>query len=69
MAVLALESNILPGNEVASWTAKKCGVSPEQLTLLVAPTASLAGSVQVAARVVETGLHKMVEIGFDISTI
>jgi methenyltetrahydromethanopterin cyclohydrolase len=69
MAVLALESHKLPGNEVASWTAEKCGVSPERVTLLVAPTASLAGSVQVAARVVETGLHKMFEVGFDISSI
>ena len=69
VAVLALESHVLPNDEVACWIAEKCGVSPERLTLLVAPTASLVGSVQVAARVVETGLHKMVEIGFDISTI
>ena len=69
MAVLALESHKLPGNEVASWTAEKCGVSPERVILLVAPTASLAGSVQVAARAVETGLHKMFEVGFDISSI
>ena len=69
MAVLALESNKLPGNEVASWTAEKCGVSPERVIFLVAPTASLVGSVQVAARVVETGLHKMSEVGFDISSI
>lgn len=69
VAVLALESNILPNNEVACWIAEKCGVLPERLTLLVAPTASLVGSIQVAARVVETGLHKMVEIGFDIKTI
>jgi methenyltetrahydromethanopterin cyclohydrolase len=68
MAVLALESHKLPGNEVASWAAEKCGVSPERVTLLVAPTASLVGSVQVAARVVETGLHKMFEVGFDISS-
>ena len=27
------------------------------------------GSVQVAARVVETGLHKMLEVGFDIGTV
>jgi len=69
MAVLALESDKLPGNEVASWAAEKCGVSSQQVTLLVAPTASLVGSVQVAARVVETGLHKMFEVGFDIRSI
>lgn len=69
MAVLALESHKLPGDAVASWTAEKCNVSPEQVIFLVAPTASLAGSVQIAARVVETGLHKMFEVGFDISCI
>ncbi len=69
MAVLTIESHKLPGDEVASWIAAKCGVSPERVILLVAPTASLVGSVQVAARVVETGLHKMVEVGFDIRSI
>lgn len=69
MAVLTIESHNLPGDEVASWIAAKCGVSPERVILLVAPTASLVGSVQVAARVVETGLHKMVEVGFDIRSI
>ncbi len=38
---------------------------PQDLTILVAPTASLAGSVQIAARSVETGLHKMLALGFD----
>ena len=69
LAVLTLESNRLPGPEVAAWIAGKCGVSPDRLFLLVAPTASLAGSVQIAARIVETGLHKMHEVGFDIATV
>ena len=69
VAVLALESHILPDDAVARWIAAKCGMPAESLVLLVAPTASLVGSVQVAARVVETGLHKMHEIGFDIGTI
>ena len=69
VAVLALESRSLPSEEVAEWIAAKCQVSPTRLYLLVSPTASLVGSVQVAARVVETGLHKMSEVGFDISTV
>ena len=69
VAVLALESRTLPSAAVALWVAQKCRVSPEHLYLLVAPTASLVGSVQVAARVVETGLHKMLEVGFDIGTV
>jgi methenyltetrahydromethanopterin cyclohydrolase len=69
VAVLALESRRLPSEQVAEWIAEKCQVSPTRLYLLVAPTASLVGSVQVSARVVETGLHKMFEVGFDISTV
>src|SRR5439155_5470959 len=38
-------------------------------TLLVAPCASLAGSVQVVARSLETALHKMHEIGFDLKNV
>lgn len=69
MAVLALESHKLPGDAVGVWTAEKCRVRPENIAILVAPTASLTGSVQIAARAVETGLHKMHEVGFDIRSI
>jgi methenyltetrahydromethanopterin cyclohydrolase len=69
VAVLTLESDRLPWPEVAAWVAGKCGVAPDRLFLLVAPTASIVGSVQVAARVVETGLHKMHEVGFDMATV
>lgn len=69
VAVLALESRSLPTEEVAAWIADKCRIPAERLTLLVAPTASLVGSVQVSARVVETGLHKMLEVGFDLRSV
>jgi methenyltetrahydromethanopterin cyclohydrolase len=69
VAVLALEGRQLPPEEVAATVAAKCDVAPDQVYLLIAPTASLVGSVQVAARVVETGLHKMVEVGYDINTV
>ncbi len=69
VAVLTLEGRKLPSEEVAAKAAEECFVSPDRLYLLVAPTASLVGSVQVAARIVETGLHKMLELGFDIGTV
>jgi methenyltetrahydromethanopterin cyclohydrolase len=68
-AVLMLEGRVLPGVAVASYVAEKCRVKPEKLILLVAPTASLVGSVQVAARSVETGLHKLAELGFDVRKV
>jgi len=69
VAILALEGRELPPVQAADKVAAKCGLPPEHLYLLMAPTASLVGSVQVAARVVETGLHKMHEVGYDIETV
>lgn len=68
-AVLLLEGRKLPNEEVAEYIAGKCGLSPERLYLLIAPTSSLVGSVQVSARVVETGLHKLLELGFAIEKV
>jgi methenyltetrahydromethanopterin cyclohydrolase len=67
--VLVLESRTLPTAEVAAWVAAKAGVAPGALTFAVAPTASLAGGVQVVARVLETGLHKMDTVGFDVRRV
>jgi methenyltetrahydromethanopterin cyclohydrolase len=67
--VLVLETRTLPNDEVARWIAGKARIAPEGLTLVVAPTASLAGSVQVVARVIETGLHKMETLGFPVGRV
>jgi methenyltetrahydromethanopterin cyclohydrolase len=67
--VLVLEARALPAEDVAEWVAAKAGVDPGAITLAVAPTASLAGGVQIAARVLETGLHKMDTIGFDVTRV
>ena len=68
-AVLVLEGRTLPDEAVVRFVAEKTRVQPEGLTLLIAPTASVAGCVQVAARSVETGLHKMLELGFDVRAV
>ena len=67
--VLVLESRTAPDAAVAAWVAAKAGLPPDRLTILVAPTASPAAGVQISARVVETALHKMVELGFDARRI
>jgi methenyltetrahydromethanopterin cyclohydrolase len=68
-AVLCLETRDAPPDEVASFIAERAGVPPSALTLVTAPTASVTGSVQIAARVVETALHKLHELGFDVRRI
>lgn len=69
VAVIALEGRKPPTEEVAEYIARKCNVSADKLYILIAPTASMVGSVQIAARVVETGMHKMMELDFDIKCV
>jgi methenyltetrahydromethanopterin cyclohydrolase len=68
-AVLCLETREMPTEEIAAYTAERAGVAPDALTLVVAPTASLAGGVQIAARVVETAMHKLHEVDFDVRKV
>jgi methenyltetrahydromethanopterin cyclohydrolase len=67
--VLVLESRALPTDEVAEWVAQKARLEASDLTFVVAPTASLAGGVQISARILETGLHKMETLGFDVRRV
>jgi methenyltetrahydromethanopterin cyclohydrolase len=69
VAVGVLETSKIPPADVCAKIAADCGVSGEQLMLCVARTASMAGTLQVVARSVETALHKMHEIGFDLSSV
>jgi len=64
-----LETRKPPTAAVFAEVAAACGVEPSAVTLLAAPTASLAGGVQVAARSVETALHKLHELGFDLARV
>ncbi len=64
-AVLCLETRQEPPSAIAEKVAERCGVEPSAVTFLIAPTASVCGSVQISARVVETALHKLHELGVD----
>jgi len=64
-AVLCLETRQHPPAEIVDKVAQRCGVSASAVTFLIAPTASVCGSVQISARVVETALHKLHELGVD----
>ena len=66
VCVGVLEAAQLPTVDVCRIIAERCGVKPQDLTLLVAPTSSIAGTVQVVARSVETAMHKLHELGFDL---
>ena len=67
--VIVLESREEPTDEVTEYISRKCGIAPSDLTCIVVPTASRAGSVQISARIVEVGVHKMYKLGFDLLSL
>jgi methenyltetrahydromethanopterin cyclohydrolase len=68
-AVLVLETEKLPTEAVVEHISKEAGVKPENLYLVLVSPASIAGSVQVSARIVETGLFKLDTLGFDLRSV
>jgi len=69
MAVGLLEAAKLPPAPACRALATAAGVAPERLILLVARTASPSGTLQVTARSLETALHKLHDLGFDLARI
>lgn len=68
-AYMVIEADVIPPVEIADKVATACKVKPEDLTLIITPTSSLAGSVQVVARVLETSLHKAHALHYDLNKI
>ncbi len=68
-AVGLLETAKLPPDEVCRSLAADAGVPADKLVLLVARTASIAGTLQVIARSLETALHKLHDLHFDLRRI
>ena len=64
-----LETRKPPPAAIFAKIAQACRVQAAAVTLLAAPTASLAGGLQIVARSVETALHKLAELKFDLSRI
>jgi methenyltetrahydromethanopterin cyclohydrolase len=64
-----LETSQLPTPEICRKIAEQCQVTPDHVILLAARTASIAGTVQVVARSVETALHKLHELGYDLANV
>jgi len=69
VGAIVLEASRIPDAAVAARIAEMCGIEPSDLRIAVAPTDSVAGMVQVSARIVETGMHKLFTMGFDITKI
>ena len=68
-AVGVLETHKHPTEDVIAAIVDKLPPVAEHLTLLVAPTMSIAGTTQIVARSVETALHKLHELKFDVTQV
>jgi methenyltetrahydromethanopterin cyclohydrolase len=68
-ACLVLESDKTPPMEVIDKVARDTGVKPENLTFILTPTRSLAGTVQIVARVLEVAMHKVHALHFPLADI
>ncbi|MFX1298336.1 MAG: methenyltetrahydromethanopterin cyclohydrolase [Promethearchaeota archaeon] len=68
-AVIVFETRNMPNEEVMAIVTEKCKVPAENTYAVCAPTACLVGSIQVAARIVETGIHKLHEIHFPLDVL
>jgi methenyltetrahydromethanopterin cyclohydrolase len=69
LAVGVLETRKRPTDEVIGFLSEKLHLPPDRVTLLYAPTSSQAGTIQVVARSLETALHKLYELKFDLNQV
>ena len=67
--VFGLQAGELPDEEMAGEVAAACHISPENLYILACKTGSLAGSVQVCSRTIETTIWRLQAKGFDIKKV
>jgi methenyltetrahydromethanopterin cyclohydrolase len=64
--VLVLETDQFPPDEVIEKVALDTKIRPASLTFILTPTRSLAGTVQITARVLEVALHKLHTLHFPL---
>ncbi|MGZ8161573.1 MAG: methenyltetrahydromethanopterin cyclohydrolase [Methylobacter sp.] len=67
--VLVIENDALPPSQIVEKVAAACKIDPSELTLIVTPTSSLAGGIQVVARVLEVAMHKAQALHFPLENI
>jgi methenyltetrahydromethanopterin cyclohydrolase len=67
--VLVIENDAIPPLPIIEKVASACKVDPGRLTVIVTPTSSLAGGLQVVARVLEVAMHKAHALHFPLENI
>lgn len=68
-ATFILEVDQLPPIELIDKVAETCKLAPTALTFILTPIRSIAGCMQVVARVLEVAMHKTHELGFSLDNV
>jgi len=68
-AVIVLETSKYPPDGALVEISNKCSINPKNLYVIVVPTNSIAGSIQVSSRIVEVGMHRLDTLGFELKSI
>ncbi|MEP6506256.1 MAG: methenyltetrahydromethanopterin cyclohydrolase [Betaproteobacteria bacterium] len=66
---LVLEVDRVPPKVIIDKVLRDCGLAPAGLGIVLTPTASLAGTTQIVARVLEVALHRAHELHFALADI
>src|SRR5262245_42093059 len=66
---LVLEVDKRPPAELIQKIVDACGIAAKDLTVILTPTRSLAGTVQIVGRVLEVALHKLHELKFPLDRV
>lgn len=66
---IVLEVDKIPPVELIDKVAKACQLDPAQVNVILTPTSSLAGGMQVVSRVLEVSLHKAHSLHFPLGNI
>ncbi len=69
VAVGVVETRKMPDDAVFAFLSKALNLPPGKITLCAAPAASQAGNLQVVARSIETALHKLHELKFELGQV
>ncbi len=69
IGIFVVETSKDISNETIDKILLNCKKEPEDLFIVLAPSNSLVGSIQISSRVIETALNKMESIGYDLQNV
>ena len=66
---IVMEVDAFPPNDIIEKIANDTKIETKNLTIIITPTSSIAGNIQVVSRVLEVALHKAHELKFPMTEI